>query len=74
MYGLKQAPRAWNKMIDDEYLRGKEFIKCINEHEIYVRRSRSELLILCLYVDDMLITSSYNKEFKDFKCDLSKVF
>ena len=46
LYGLKQAPWAWNKKIDS-FLREKEFVKCITEHGVYVRRSKSKLLILC---------------------------
>ena len=71
LYGLKQAPRAWNKKIDN-FLREKEFVKCTTQHGVYVRRNNSELLILCLYVDDLLITGSYKKEIEDFKGDLSK--
>src|SRR4051812_48564738 len=73
LYGLKQAPRSWNKKIDN-FLKEKEFVKFTTEHEIYVRRSKSELLILCLYVDDLLITGSCKKEIEDFKGDLSKEF
>ncbi|XP_050876297.1 uncharacterized mitochondrial protein AtMg00810-like [Lathyrus oleraceus] len=32
----------------------------------------SEFLILCLYIDDLLITGSCKKEIKDFKGDLRK--
>ena len=73
LYGLKQAPRAWNKKIDS-FLREKEFVKCTAEHGVYVRRSNGELLILCLYVDDLLITGSCKKEIEDFKHDLSEEF
>ena len=73
MYGLKQAPRAWNKKIDS-FLREKKFVKCTTKHGVYVRRINSELLILCLYVDDLLITGSCKKEIEDFKGDLSKEF
>ena len=73
LYGLKQAPRAWNKKIDS-FLREKEFVKCTTEHGVYVRRSKSKLLILCLYVDDLLITGSCKSEIEDFKVDLSKEF
>ena len=66
LYGLKQAPRAWNKKIDS-FLREKEFVKCTTEHGVYVRRSKSKLLILCLYVDDLLITGSCKSEIEDFK-------
>ena len=54
LYGLKQTPRAWNKKIDS-FLREKKFVKCTTEHGVYVRRSNNELLIICLYVDDLLI-------------------
>ena len=73
LYGLKQAPRAWNKKINS-FLREKEFVKCTTEHGVYVRRSKSKLLILCLYVDDLLITGSCKSEIEDFKGDLSKEF
>jgi hypothetical protein len=73
LYELKQAPRAWNKKIDS-FLREKKFVKCTIEHGVYVRRSNNELLILCLYVDDLLITASCKKEIKDFKGDLNKEF
>ena len=73
MYRLKQAPRGWKKKIDG-FLREKEFVKCKSEHGVYVRRSKSELLILCLYVDDMLIIGSCKKEIEDFKGDLNKEF
>ena len=73
LYGLKQAPRVWNKKIDG-FLREKEFVKCKTEHGVYVRINKSELLILCLYVDDLLITGSCKKEIEDFKSDLNKEF
>ena len=47
LYGLKQAPRAWSKKIDS-FLREKEFVKCITEHGVYVRRTNNEFLILCV--------------------------
>ena len=68
LYGLKQAPRAWNKKIYG-FLREKEFVKCKSEHGVYVRRNKSELLILCLYVDDLLIIGSCKKGIEDFKGD-----
>ena len=73
LYGLKQARRAWNKKINS-FLREKEFMKFKYEHEVYVRRSKSELLILCLYIDDLLITGSCKKEVENFKGDLNKEF
>lgn len=73
LYGLKHAPRAWNKKIY-RFLREKEFIKCTNEHGVYVIKNNNELLILCFYVDNLLIMGSCKKEIEDFKHDLSKEF
>ena len=49
-------------------------MKCTTEHGVYVRRRNSEFLILCLYVDDLLITCSCKKEIEDFKGGLRKEF
>lgn len=50
-------------------------MKCKTEHCVYVRRSnKNELIILCLYVDVLLITSSYKKETEDFKLNLVEEF
>jgi hypothetical protein len=65
LYGLKQAPRAWNRRIDS-FLSDMGFLKCTTEHGVYVKRSSSnDLIILCLYVDDLLITGSNEKEIGD---------
>src|SRR4051812_15894946 len=50
----------------------REFVKCTTEHGVYVRRSKSELLILCVYVDDLLITGSCKKEIEGFKGDSAR--
>ena len=62
LYGLKQAPRAWNMRIDS-FLVQQNFTKCTTEHEVYVRKiDSSEFLIICLYVDDLLVTSSSKED------------
>lgn len=73
MYRFKQAPRSWDNKIYG-FIRENEFVKWKIEHCVYSRRSRSGLLILCLHVDDLLITDSCKKEIEDFKCDMSKEF
>ena len=58
LYGLKQAPRAWNKKIDSVLIQ-IGFSKCISEHGVYVKAEyESDLVIQCLYVDDLLITGN----------------
>ncbi|KAH9681187.1 hypothetical protein KPL71_026873 [Citrus sinensis] len=55
LYGLKQAPRAWNSRID-KYFQEKCFTKCPYEHALYVKEKYGDILIVCLYVDDLIFT------------------
>ena len=74
LYGLKQAPRAWNKKID-QFLISQGFEKCITEHGIYFRNSDdNQKLIVCLYVDDMIVTGSDTMEIEWFKEAMMRKF
>ncbi|RDX90263.1 hypothetical protein CR513_27890, partial [Mucuna pruriens] len=77
LYGLKQAPRAWNKRIDG-YLSQIGFKKCTSEHGVYVKcwkgSMKSEKLLICLYVDDLLITGSSGVEIASFKKQMMNEF
>ncbi|GAU44417.1 hypothetical protein TSUD_100640 [Trifolium subterraneum] len=74
LYGLKQAPRSWNKTIDS-FLIKLDFIKCTSEHGVYVKGSNNEdLILLCLYVDDLLITGSNKNILQKFKTDIMREF
>jgi len=67
LYGLKQAPRAWNKLID-AVLAKLGFVKCTVEFGVYVKRtSHANTLIVCLYVDDLIITGVWKKKLKSLK-------
>jgi hypothetical protein len=57
LYGLKQAPRAWYEKIDIFFLKNgfKWFIYDLN---LYVKHFGDEFLIVVLYADDLIITSS----------------
>jgi len=62
LYRLKQAPRAWNKLID-VVLAKLGFMKCTVEFGVYVKNtSHTKTLILCLYVDDLIITGNEDVE------------
>ena len=74
LYGLKQAPRAWNKRIDS-FLVKQGFHKCEKEYEVYVKKSdKDDLIILCLYVDDLLIIGSNKIYIERFKRSLKFEF
>jgi len=66
-HGLKQLPRVWNMRIDG-VLAKQRFSKCKTGHGVYVRaNSTTNSLLVCLYVDDLLVTGSNEKEIQVFK-------
>jgi len=73
LYGLKQAPRAWYSRIDD-YLLGLDFEKSLSEFTLYVKHNSSEILVVSLYVDDLLITESSEKLIDEFKQYMMQAF
>jgi hypothetical protein len=67
-YGLKQAPKQWHEKFD-KTLTSVGFV--VNEADkcVYYRFGGGEGVILCLYVDDILIfgtSLNVNKEVKEF--------
>ncbi|KAH9650283.1 hypothetical protein KPL70_026315 [Citrus sinensis] len=73
LYGLKQAPRAWNSKID-KYFQEKCFTKCPYEHALYIKEKDGDILIVCLYVDDLIFTGSNPSLFEEFKRVMIKEF
>ena len=74
LYGLKQAPRAWNKRIDT-FLLQIGFMRCTTEYGVYVKgESLSDILIVCLYVDDLLITGKDCSAISTFKQEMKSEF
>ena len=57
LYGLKQAPRAWYEKMDS-FLLASHFTRYHFDPTIYIQCHGADLLILVLYVDDLIITSS----------------
>ncbi|KAH9681198.1 hypothetical protein KPL71_026879 [Citrus sinensis] len=73
LYGLKQAPRAWNSRID-KYFQENGFTKCPYEHALYVKENDGDILIVCLYVDNLIFTGSDPSLFEEFKRVMIKEF
>ena len=67
LYSLKQAPRAQNKKIDSFFTQnGFEKYSC--DYRLYVKVLEcNTLLLVCLYVDDLLITGNNEEEISSFK-------
>src|ERR1051325_11686699 len=66
LYGLKQAPRVWNQKIDS-FFKKQGFQKCEMEYGVYVQHSGSNMILVCLYVDDVLLIGSCPKDIIKFK-------
>lgn len=71
---MKQSPRAWNKRIDS-FLTGFAFQKCSVEHGVYIKTvTETEIVVMCLHVDDLLITGSSLTVIKSLKQGLKSEF
>ncbi|WVZ15405.1 hypothetical protein V8G54_012971 [Vigna mungo] len=73
LYGLKQAPRAWYSKID-EYLLNFGFEKSLSETTLYVKHNDTDILIVSLYVDDLLVIGNNTEHIQNFKQEMMKVF
>jgi len=73
LYGLKQAPKQWHEKFD-RTLTYADFV--VNEADtcVYYQYGGGEGVILCLYVDDMLIFGTSLNVIKEVKDLLSNNF
>ena len=73
LYGLKQAPKQWHEKFDNTMItngfRINECDKCV-----YIKDTENGYVILCLYVDDILIVGSDDKMIKSTKNMLNSKF
>nr|GEV00095.1 ribonuclease H-like domain, reverse transcriptase, RNA-dependent DNA polymerase [Tanacetum cinerariifolium] len=73
LYELRQAPRAWNIKLDNT-LKLLDFKKCALEQAIYTKTSKDSTLLIGVYVDDLIITSTPKKEIDKFKAQMEEKF
>ena len=73
LYGLKQAPCAWYSKMDS-FLLPTSFSRCHFDKNVYTKRVNGHLIILVLYVDDLILTSSDLKLINHVKSGLKKKF
>ncbi|KAL8160151.1 hypothetical protein V2J09_001688, partial [Rumex salicifolius] len=73
LYGLKQAPRAWYSRIE-KYFVEAEFQRCPYEHTLFILQKDDDVLLVSLYVDDVMYTSSNEKLIREFKENMQAVF
>ena len=73
LYGLKQAPRAWYLKFST-YIQQMGFIRCPYDQSLFYRTQGSDILLLLIYVDDILLTGSSSLQITKFIAHLSAVF
>lgn len=74
LYGLKKAPRAWYGKLD-RYLQSQEFLRSDTEHTLYKKvEKNSDILLVCIYVDDVIYMSSSLDLMWDFREKMKKEF
>lgn len=74
LYGLRLAPRAWYSCIDTQFSQ-LGFIRSSNEPTVYTKiQGNSDVLLLCLYVDDILYMGSSEKLLTEFRENMMKTF
>jgi len=73
LYGLKQAPKQWHEKFDTT-LMSADFV--VNEVDrcVYYRHGGGNSIILCLYVNDILIFGTNIDAINEVKSFLSKSF
>nr|CAE03674.1 OSJNBa0042N22.18 [Oryza sativa Japonica Group]CAE76045.1 B1248C03.4 [Oryza sativa Japonica Group] len=73
LYGLKQAPKQWHEKFDTT-LTSAGFVVNKADECVYYRYGGGEGVILCLYVDDILIFGTSLNVIEEIKDFLSKSF
>ncbi|KAL4037079.1 hypothetical protein IC575_000662 [Cucumis melo] len=72
--GLKQAPRMWNSRIN-KYFLDNEYLRCLYEHSLCIKTDgHGDILVVCLYVNDLIITGNCASMFKDLKKAMTQEF
>lgn len=70
IYGLKQSGELWNKRIHGIFI-SMGFSRSIDDPCVYTKTTNDERIILCLYVDDILVIGSNLQQTLEFETTLS---
>jgi len=66
LYGLKQASRQWNLKLC-EALISSGFVQSHHDYSLFSKGSGSDLVLILVYVDDLLIISSSSQLIQETK-------
>ncbi|GJS59219.1 retrovirus-related pol polyprotein from transposon TNT 1-94 [Tanacetum coccineum] len=65
LYGLKQAPRAWYETLS-KFLIQHKFDRGTIDNTLFTYKTKSDVIIIQIYVDDIIIGSTSSKLSKQF--------
>nr|GEX09696.1 retrovirus-related Pol polyprotein from transposon TNT 1-94 [Tanacetum cinerariifolium] len=73
LYGLHQAPRAWYETLST-YLLGNGFQRGKIEKTLFIKRDKSNILLVQVYVDDIIFKSTRKELCTEFEKFMHKNF
>ncbi|KAI3769617.1 hypothetical protein L6452_00726 [Arctium lappa] len=73
LYGLHQAPRAWYDTLST-YLLENGFERGIIDKTLFIKRSKRDILLVQIYVDDIIFGSTKDQMCRDFEELMHKSF
>ncbi|GJW51143.1 retrovirus-related pol polyprotein from transposon TNT 1-94 [Tanacetum coccineum] len=73
LYGLKQAPRAWYETLSTFLIQNK-FARGRIDNTLFIYKSKGEVLLVQVYVDDIIFGSTSYKLCKQFEKLMTKKF
>ncbi|GJR17987.1 putative ribonuclease H-like domain-containing protein [Tanacetum coccineum] len=73
LYGVHQAPRAWYETLST-YLLDNGFQRCQIDTIVFIKRVKSDILLVQVYVDDIIFGSTKKKLCTEFEKLMHKKF
>ncbi|GJT53646.1 retrovirus-related pol polyprotein from transposon TNT 1-94 [Tanacetum coccineum] len=73
LYGLKQAPRAWYETLL-KFLIQHKFVRVTIDNTLFIYKTKSEVIIVQIYVDDIIFGSTSDKMSKQFAKLMTKKY
>ncbi|GKE03541.1 retrovirus-related pol polyprotein from transposon TNT 1-94 [Tanacetum coccineum] len=65
LYRLKQAPRAWYETLSKKFIQHK-FVRGTIDNTLFTYKTKSDVIIVQIYVDDIIFGSTSSKLSKQF--------
>ena len=73
IYGLKQSPREWYSKINSFFI-SQGFDRSKNDPNLYIKHTKNDIVIIILYVDDLILTSSSTPLLSEIKFQFNQNF